>query len=77
MPLIIHELPKKEDKEIIMGKQPKADYYPPGATEPQVRPDNVPAEEEATVVESVAEPVEEQPKAEPKKAAPKSVAKKK
>jgi len=42
MPVIFNKLPKREDKEIRMGK-PDADYYPPGATEPQVRPANVPA----------------------------------
>jgi hypothetical protein len=46
MPLIINRLPKQEDKEIVMGKQPVADYYPPGATEPIVRPANVPAPNE-------------------------------
>lgn len=30
--------------------QPVADYYPPGATEPQVRPDNVPPAEESAEV---------------------------
>ena len=45
MPLIINKLPKHEPKEIRMGKQ-VADYYPPGATEPIVRPDNVPAPNE-------------------------------
>lgn len=29
-----------------MGKQPVADYYPPGATEPIVRPPDVPAPNE-------------------------------
>ena len=37
--------PKQENKEIIMGKQ-VADYYPPGATEPIVRPADVPAPNE-------------------------------
>jgi hypothetical protein len=46
MPLTVNWLPKQEDKEIIMGKQPVADYYPPGATEPIVRPPDVPAPNE-------------------------------
>ena len=45
MPLVINYA-KRDDKEIIMGKQPVADYYPPGATEPIVRPANVPAPNE-------------------------------
>lgn len=63
MPLIINELPKQQPKEIRMGKQPVADYYPPGATEPQVRPANVPAPNEnpegiVTKSDSVSEAVE-------------------
>jgi hypothetical protein len=44
MPLIINYVPKHEDKVITMGKkdEPVADYYPPGATEPQVRPAHIP-----------------------------------
>lgn len=57
MPLTIDWLPKHEDKVITMGKQPVADYYPPGATEPIVRPPGIPApapdlEEEAPKLES-------------------------
>ena len=63
MPLEINWLPKQEDKEIIMGKQPVADYYPPGATEPIVRPADVPNENPEGVVvdrsESVSSAVEE------------------
>ena len=56
MPLIINELPKREDKVITMGKQPEADYYPPGATEPQVRPADVSEPEEEPEEEEAAEP---------------------
>jgi len=42
MPLIINHV-KQEDKVIVMGKKEEvADYYPPGATEPIVRPADVP-----------------------------------
>ena len=41
MPLTINYA-KVEPKEIRMGKKEVADYYPPGATEPQVRPAHIP-----------------------------------
>lgn len=49
MTLEIHEEPKK-DRLITLGKadqpiEPVADYYPPGATEPIVRPAHIPAPE--------------------------------
>jgi hypothetical protein len=46
MPFTIHKEPDK-DRRIVMGKadEPVADYYPPGATEPIVRPADVPAPE--------------------------------
>jgi hypothetical protein len=83
MPLIVNWLPKRENKEIIMGKQ-VADYYPPGATEPQVRPAHIPPPavpiadvesksiKEAATTPPVAETVKEE-----KPTAKKSVAKKK
>jgi len=46
MPLVVNWKPKQQNKEIVMGKQPVADYYPPGATEPIVRPADVPAPNE-------------------------------
>ena len=51
MPLVINYVPKHEDKEIVMGKKEVADYYPPGATEPIVRPSHIapPAVPEAEV----------------------------
>ena len=57
MPLIInmlpHQGPAQGNKEIVMGKKEVADYYPPGATEPMVRPADVPAPKpEGVVVES-------------------------
>jgi hypothetical protein len=74
MPLIINWLPKVQDKVIVMGKQPVADYYPPGATEPIVRPDNIPAPEAEPEPEGVitgdekAAPVKKEPAKEPAKA---------
>ena len=74
MPFTIHrEAPKvklitlgQADKEIEMGKEPVADYYPPGATEPIVRPDNVP---EPAANAEVEEPADKPAKDEPQKAA--------
>lgn len=55
MPLTIKYLPKQEDKVITMGKEKaKADYYPPGATEPQVRPAHIPPPPLADVEEAAA-----------------------
>lgn len=70
MPLIINKLPKHEDKVIIMGQASKsvADYYPPGATEPIVRPASVPpavekeSEPDPEPEQQPVEQVEEQPK---------------
>jgi hypothetical protein len=77
MPLIINELPKRENEVIHMGKQPVADYYPPGATEPIVRPADIPPpavpESEVDESKSIKEaattpPVAKTVKEEPKKA---------
>lgn len=38
-----------------MGKEPVADYYPPGATEPIVRPSHIPDPAAKTAVETVSE----------------------
>jgi hypothetical protein len=68
MPLTIHELPKQKDKVITMGKanEPVADYYPPGVTEPQVRPADVPAPEKpAEPKPAEPKPAEPKPKPEP------------
>lgn len=67
----------KADKELEMTKEkePVADYYPPGTTEPIVRPDNVPDPAAKTGVDVVSEePADKQgpvgakgePKEEPK-----------
>jgi hypothetical protein len=71
MGLIINWLPKPQGEVITMGKQPVADYYPPGATEPIVRPDNVPAEPEPEGVitgDEKTAPVKKEPAKEPTKA---------
>lgn len=77
MGLEIHEEPKK-DRIITMGQadkpvEPVADYYPPGATEPIVRPAHIPAPEpkpepvkEPEVKEEVKEELKEEVKAEAK-----------
>lgn len=62
--LIIHrEAPKAQlvtmgqaNKEIkTMADKPKADYYPPGATEPIVRPANIPDPAAKAGVETISE----------------------
>ena len=50
-----------------MGKEPVADYYPPGATEPIVRPDHVPAPEADSKDEPVADDKDEDEKKAAKK----------
>jgi hypothetical protein len=79
MPLTINYA-KHEDKVITMGKQ-VADYYPPGATEPIVRPAHIPPpavpEAEVSADKSLKEAATTPPVAETVKKAPKVPAKKK
>jgi hypothetical protein len=83
MPLTINWIPKHEDKVITMGKE-KADYYPPGATEPIVRPAHIapPAvpiadvESKGLKEAATTPPVSETVKKEPKVATKRPAAKK-
>lgn len=43
------------DKEIEMAKEPVRDYYPPGVTEPIVRPDNIPDPAAKAAVDTISE----------------------
>lgn len=78
MPFTIHREPEK-DKVITMGQadQPVADYYPPGATEPIVRPAHIPAPEPTPEVKEELNAEVDKEVADDKKTASKAMPKKK